>query len=616
MVRWTIGAKLISVIAFILISSLFSVVWVATRLFIDADTALIQQANADLSSGLAAQMRLLLGSMSEKMRWMASHKAEGSLSGFLENSVSKEEWVALLVVSQNPFDIQPLWVAPQEKNLQGLSQEQWRNLLQKKALLEASSLFLERKVQVSSFYWEEHQAWPWFVMAQPWIAAKDDVGHLSHFLVGVVKLEPWIQSFAESNALTSFIVNERGRLLVHSDSEWSHHSEAFQALEIVKQWRKGAFHNGQTRYWDPLSQKMKLGAFHAVGVAGLAVIAEVEEARAFEAAKKVESRSLWVAWVTLCIAFWIGYLYAHTLTAPIRVLVEATRNISKGNFKTIIQPKSHDEIGELSLAFNDMAKGLEERDRVKATFSKFHQKEVAEKILSGDLKLGGERKVGTVFFSDVRGFTSLSESLEPEQVVELLNEYMTRMVSVIQLYGGVVDKYVGDAIMALWGVPVACQQDSLLAVQACLAMRQELSDLNALRLSRQQPVLKIGMGLNRGPLIAGNIGSVERMEYTVIGDTVNLASRIEAMTKEYGTDLLISESVYQEVKDHFLLEHSDAKRVKGKSQVIEVYQVLGYFDDFGVPVLVETPYSHYPPEKSDKVVQESDRQDQEGNVLE
>jgi hypothetical protein len=156
--------------------------------------------------------------------------------------------------------------------------------------------------------------------------------------------------------------------------------------------------------------------------------------------------------------------------------------------------------------------------------------------------------------------------------------------------------------MAIWGVPITGEEDAYNAVRACIAMREDLAKLNELRISRGQPVIKIGMGLNCGPLIAGNIGSDEKMEYTVIGDAVNLASRIESMTKEYGTDLLVSKSVFQKIEHRFIFEKAASTRVKGKTEAVEVFKVAGYYDLENKPILIQTPYSSYAAEKSDKVV--------------
>jgi adenylate cyclase len=155
--------------------------------------------------------------------------------------------------------------------------------------------------------------------------------------------------------------------------------------------------------------------------------------------------------------------------------------------------------------------------------------------------------------------------------------------------------------MALWGVPIASPDDTENALKACIEMRRALNELNNKRIARGQPALKIGMGLNRGEVIAGNIGSEERMEYTVIGDAVNTASRIESMTKEYGTDLLVSRSVYEETQNYFIFEYCKDALVKGKVVALELFQVLGLIVD-GRQVVVKTPYSEYSPEKSDKGV--------------
>src|SRR5262249_35275606 len=150
---------------------------------------------------------------------------------------------------------------------------------------------------------------------------------------------------------------------------------------------------------------------------------------------------------------------------------------------------------------------------------------VTEDLLKGNLELGGSKKMVTVFFSDIRGFTAFSEGHTPEQVVQMLNEYFQIMVGIINKHGGIVDKFIGDAIMAVWGAPNATDRDTQNAVKACIEMRQALNSLNELRAGRGQVPIKIGMGLHRGEAISGTIGSSERMEYTVIGDTVNQSSR-------------------------------------------------------------------------------------------
>jgi len=255
---------------------------------------------------------------------------------------------------------------------------------------------------------------------------------------------------------------------------------------------------------------------------------------------------------------------------------------------------------------DEMAAGLKERDKVKSLFSKFVGSSITNDLLHREIALGGVRKDVVVFFSDIRGFTAMSEVLPPENVVEMLNSYFSIMVKIINDSGGVVDKFIGDAIMAIWGAPNSSPDDAERAVMACLKMRQALVSFNEQRIAEQKSPLIVGMGLNFGSAVAGTIGSTERMEYTVIGNTVNTASRIEAATKSFGTDLLISDEVVERCAHKFILKLAGEVEVKGRSQPLKLYKVLGYIDkgyidEIGNEVIIKTPYSDYEAEDHDKV---------------
>ncbi|MCE9500864.1 MAG: adenylate/guanylate cyclase domain-containing protein, partial [Leptospira sp.] len=230
-------------------------------------------------------------------------------------------------------------------------------------------------------------------------------------------------------------------------------------------------------------------------------------------------------------------------------------------------------------SFISMAHGLQERENMKDAFGKFVNKEIAELAATGKLKVGGERKDCAIFFSDIRGFTAISEKLEPEEVVEFLNQYMTEMVLCVKSTHGIVDKFIGDAIMAVWGALKANENNTENAINSALMMRQALLKFNKGRGSAKKPVIKIGCGINSGYVVAGQIGSEEKLEYTVIGDAVNLASRVEALNKPFGTDILISQNAYDKVKGIFKVEKMHAIRVKGKEEVQTIYAVLGREDD-------------------------------------
>jgi adenylate cyclase len=220
---------------------------------------------------------------------------------------------------------------------------------------------------------------------------------------------------------------------------------------------------------------------------------------------------------------------------------------------------------------------ITEEKRVRSTMSRYMSKEIADQLLSGgDLELGGKEQKVTVMFTDVRSFTSIAEALGPRETVSLLNEYFTEMVDVIFQHGGILDKYMGDGIMALFGAPLVGPNDADNAVAVADAMMLRLAELNVRRVAAGHAALEIGVGFSTGATVVGNIGSVRRLDYTVIGDTVNLASRLEGATKQYGAKILLSEMTVRELKKPATLRELDLIRVKGKDRPVAVYESLGY----------------------------------------
>ncbi|MEQ8353379.1 MAG: adenylate/guanylate cyclase domain-containing protein [Leptospiraceae bacterium] len=225
-------------------------------------------------------------------------------------------------------------------------------------------------------------------------------------------------------------------------------------------------------------------------------------------------------------------------------------------------------------------RALSEEENVKfirSTFSKFVSQDVVEELLANPdtITLGGSKKELTVFFSDVRGFTTISEKLGPEELVQLLNEYLSEMTELIIDYRGTIDKYMGDAIMAFWGAPARNDDHAYYACVAALAQVQALRLLQDMWSDRNIPVLDIGIGINTGAAVVGNMGSSRRMDYTLMGDTVNLGSRLEGITKTYGVRTCISEFTYERVKDRVYARELDLVRVKGKLEPVRIYELMG-----------------------------------------
>jgi len=195
--------------------------------------------------------------------------------------------------------------------------------------------------------------------------------------------------------------------------------------------------------------------------------------------------------------------------------------------------------------------------------------------LSGKVQLGGETLPVTILFTDIRSFTTISEKMGAQAIVGLLNEYFSEMVSIVIQEDGVVDKYIGDAIMAVFGAPIPKPDDPVHAVRAAVRMRQALTNLNERLKARGAASLRTGIGIHTGEVVAGNIGSEKRMEYTVIGDPVNVASRLESSTKELGVNILISEDTYQRTKDLVVARPVKELTVKGRVKPVMTYELLG-----------------------------------------
>lgn len=273
----------------------------------------------------------------------------------------------------------------------------------------------------------------------------------------------------------------------------------------------------------------------------------------------------------------VGLFVAGSVTAPVALLVEATRKLNEGDLNTHVDIKQKDELGQLGDAFNDMAGSLREKEKFRDVLNKAVSKEIAEELLkTGKIELGGEERNVTVLFSDIRSFTTLSESLSPQELISQLNDYFKRMGKPIDSGKGVIDKYIGDAIMALWGAPISSEDDPVRAQRAALGMLRELESLNAEREVKKLPPLRIGIGLHLGPAIAGNLGSESRASYTVIGDAVNLASRVEGLTKHYGVEIIVTGAVRNASPGgRFLYRPLDLVRVKGKKNPVEVFELMG-----------------------------------------
>ncbi|MDR2313258.1 MAG: HAMP domain-containing protein [Spirochaetaceae bacterium] len=383
------------------------------------------------------------------------------------------------------------------------------------------------------------------------------------------------ETFGEGGNV-SLMINDDGDILVHPDPSLLRAGESFKDDPFDKIVRESPDRRFQTLYTGAGGAR-RFGAFQKLTLANVAVITSVEEAVVLEGVAATTRRNVFLTGVVLFLGVLCIWFFSKTLSVPLKNLAAAAGRIENGEFEVKLEAKTRDELGLLTRSFVSMGRGLAERERLKETFGRFTNREIAERALRGELSLGGETKQVTVFFSDIRAFTEISEKLEPQEVVEFLNDYMTRMVDCVDKTGGVVDKFIGDAVMAVWGAPVSAgspARDAFNCVKAALMMRNSLREFNKDRGGPRKPLIRIGCGINTGNVVAGQIGSSQRMEYTVIGDTVNLASRTEALNKPFHTDILITEDTWGLLKSVLIVEEMAPVSVKGKEKPVRMFAVV------------------------------------------
>jgi adenylate cyclase len=295
----------------------------------------------------------------------------------------------------------------------------------------------------------------------------------------------------------------------------------------------------------------------------------------------------------------VGWRLASVMGRALRRVNVALKKLEQQEYVHVEAVRTGDELEDLASGFNTMVDGLKERDKLRTTFGKYMTAAVIEHLMSGKVQLGGTSIPVTILFTDIRGFTTISEKMEAQAVVALLNEYFTEMVQIVMAENGVVDKYIGDAIMAVFGAPVPRKDDAINAVRAAVKMRHGLERLNERLEKRGVPGIRTGIGIHTGEVVAGNIGSEARMEYTVIGDAVNLASRLETNTKDLAVDILISDDTYELVKDEIDAKPVREIQVKGRAKPVMTYEVLGIRGEKPLAPRRVTALSSAPPSPPD-----------------
>jgi len=406
--------------------------------------------------------------------------------------------------------------------------------------------------------------------------------------------------FFSSNSVTenfgaganlSFMINDAGDYLVHANDDLIRAGAGAASSPLVAMTLESAEQGRQILYTDTDGKKY-FGAFRKLSLANAAVITTIPYDVVFEGVIATTRRNLYLTGAVLCIAVLFVWFFSKTVSVPLKALAEAARQIEGGDFDLHLTVKTKDEVGFLTKSFQRMSGALN-------IFGRFTNKEIAVRAMKGEIKPGGLPRHATVFFSDIRGFTEKSENFTKafqeeasDRIVHWLNEYFTLMVDCVEKTHGVVDKFIGDAVMAHWGTAYTSgspQKDAYNCVMSALMMRKSLYEMNKGRSDddKGNPPIRIGCGINSGIVTAGQLGSEQRMEYTVIGDPVNLASRTEALNKPLGTDILITENTWNLCGEGFITEEMPPVKVKGKEKPVRMFAVVNIKGAEGPQTLAE-----------------------------
>jgi len=329
----------------------------------------------------------------------------------------------------------------------------------------------------------------------------------------------------------------------------------------------------------------------------------------YQDANNIKKQVAYTMVITLVVAVGLILIFIKKVTDPIRNVVKTMKEIiTSSDLSRRVRVEYDDEVGYLASWFNRMVEDLEtaynqikqyayrsvlaktSEERIRHIFQKYVPAEIIDEVLksAGSELLVGKKQEATVLFSDIRGFTTISERLSAEELVSSLNTYFNTMVGIIIEHKGIIDKFIGDAIMAIFGAPVLHDDDPYQAVSTGLQMLGALENFNKKQIVMGKPPFRIGIGLNTGEVVVGNIGSTQKLEYTCIGDTVNLASRLEGLTKIYGVPIIISEYTYQYIDNDIKVRDIDSVRVKGKLKPVRIYEP--YYD---LPDNIEEGYQMF-----------------------
>ncbi|MCP4230470.1 MAG: HAMP domain-containing protein [bacterium] len=415
------------------------------------------------------------------------------------------------------------------------------------------------------------------VVADP-LSREDDL-YIASFVTDAVDIE------RNPDVLYVVVVDANDKIRGYKSQDTSDETSFDKYFDTDYESPKGVKPLGSEKYLAQTFDYPNVGPAYDIGVAvllaGKKPVGEVHVGIS-QASLITAKRGIRIAITTIsAIGILVGIVGSLVLggfvTRPVDRLIKGVQKMGEGDSGVRVKVRSKDEIGSLTRAFNEMAESIGEKELIKDAFSRYVSRQVADIILNDPDKyistLRGERKEVTILFADIRGFTTMSERYAPEEVVALLNDYLSRMTDVIFSYNGTLDKFLGDGLMAVFGAPIPMENCTFAAVKAAIDMRIRLDDFNKTRVISGSEAIRVGIGINFGDAIVGNVGSRERMDYTVIGDAVNIAQRIQSYSQE--GQIILTEDAFNQVKDDVFGKALGEYQLKGKAVGVAIYEVTG-----------------------------------------
>ncbi|MEY4616616.1 MAG: adenylate cyclase [Pseudomonadota bacterium] len=431
---------------------------------------------------------------------------------------------------------------------------------------------------------------PLVVVAYPIV--KDELGYSRSIGVAYVLLSKFQKILRHKEKREIFLLDHNGDVFSNGNEKVVAGLTDFRRHPMFEVATKNQELSGQLRYADPLSGEMFYGSYAKTNF-GLLIFNQVSEARIFAPEVEVFRQNLMIIGLVLSGSVLLIYLLSLGFVSPLEKLTDLIERVGSGDFSVAagVRVKNKDEIGDLALAFDEMVTGLKARDKEKKLLATLPQTFEQEEDSVLQPVFSKSKKKYTVLVSTIRGLNDINRSLPTDEIVNSLNEYFSILVKVVRRHGGAIDKFINNSFIVTWGSDEDSSDDGAMAIDAALEMRRAIAELNEKRLAREEEPLLVGMGLHQGFVIQSSLESDHQFEFTLAGDTLNLATKIEARTEECGTDLLISASIADLAQEKFWLEYSIDIQGNGRNDHLQLFEVKGIYKE-GKRLAVPLSYSY------------------------